>query len=172
MQPFRFFDLPTEIRSMILDLVLPQDCVYQPVSAYSGDETTIDLPVLTASHQMYQEALPIFYGRNTFNLYIVPRVTSLISWTIQPAHQLAYLRKVHVYVHMYRGKLTPPTKNMIDEVVQTLKKCSNLIMLAITISFISVKPLYVERRRTALCANDVVEAFGEVKGPKKVRIRY
>ena len=172
MQPFRFFDLPTEIRSMILDLALPRDCAFQPVSAHNGDDSTINISVLTASHQMYEEALPILYGHNTINLYIFPRVTSLMPWTIQPAHHLAHLRNVHVYVHMYRGKLTLPTKKMIEEVVQTLKKCSNLVMLRIIISFIPVKPLYVERRRTALCANDVVEAFGEVKAPRKVRISY
>ena len=157
---------------MILEAALPQDCVYQPVSIYSGDEVIVDIPLLTANRQMHQEALPIFYGHNTFNLHIVPRVSSLVSWTNQPAHQLEYLRKVHVYVHTYRGKLTQPTKHMIDKAVRTLKKCSSLVMLRISISFISVKPLYVEHRRSALCVNDVVDEFVEVPGARKVRIRY
>ena len=172
MEPFRFFDLPTEIRSMILEFALPSDRVYQPVSIYSGDQDTLDIPILTTSHQMHQEALPMFYGRNTFNIYIVPRVSTLITWTSQPAHQLAYIRNVHVYVHMYRGKLTGPIIHMIEKAVETLNQCLSLVLLRITVSFISVKPFYVERRRTAMCVNDVVEEFGEVRGARKVRVRY
>ena len=157
---------------MIVQLALPHNCIYQPVSAYRGEKVAVDIPILTASHQMHKEALPIFYRHNTFGLCIFPRVRSLPPWTFQPAHQLAHVRKVHVYVHTYRGKLTQPTKDMIDQVIHTLKKCSNLMILGIIVSFISVNPSYMEHRRSALCVNDVVEAFSEVQGARKVRIRY
>lgn len=67
--PFRFFDLPSELRIKILDiaLVLPRTI---DVTVDNARRVAPRLQVMRVSRQMHEEAKHVFYGHNTFRIFV------------------------------------------------------------------------------------------------------
>ena len=66
-QPFRFFNLPFELRATILGLLLHQDRTIDlnPINYKSHSRR---MKIFLTSHRMHEEALTVFYGGHTFRL--------------------------------------------------------------------------------------------------------
>lgn len=66
-QPFRFFDLPLELRATILGLLLHLDRTIDlnPINYKSQSRR---MKIFLTSHRMHEEALKVFYGGHTFRL--------------------------------------------------------------------------------------------------------
>ncbi|KAK9769717.1 hypothetical protein AB5N19_08345 [Seiridium cardinale] len=66
---FRFFDLPGELRTAILEHLV---IIHSEVPVYAKRETCTESPpmvltdLLLVSHQLYREASGLFYGQNNF----------------------------------------------------------------------------------------------------------
>ncbi|KZF24510.1 hypothetical protein L228DRAFT_245465 [Xylona heveae TC161] len=70
--PFRFFDLPYELRDRIYEFVLVHNERLPVPIDMSPSNPRLVAPVLDCfltSKQFYEEAYPVFYGRNTFRLF-------------------------------------------------------------------------------------------------------
>ncbi|MCJ1371016.1 hypothetical protein MMC20_002231 [Loxospora ochrophaea] len=81
--PFRFFDLPAELRRKILSNVLIVDQVID-IDSRNHRRLTPRLETFLTSRRFHQEAYPVFYGGNTFRILPVgskrqPLLTSLPS---------------------------------------------------------------------------------------------
>lgn len=65
--PFRFFDLPFELRATILDLLLHLDRTIDlnPINYKSQSRR---MKIFLTSHRMHEEALKVFYGGHMFRL--------------------------------------------------------------------------------------------------------
>lgn len=77
MESFRVMDLPRELRDNIYEhcLVVPGDIVHYPeyyshdrITDYKDRKLTGFLSLLYVSKQVYEEASPIFYSKNTFRI--------------------------------------------------------------------------------------------------------
>lgn len=83
-QPFRFFDLPYELRLRVYEelLIFPKTIDLDP-SNYCTVAPALRL--FLASHRMHDEAARIFYGRNTFRVFpihgrYINRKHPLLAW--------------------------------------------------------------------------------------------
>jgi hypothetical protein len=91
--PFRFLDLPRELRDKIYELVFPSDRGFvRFFNKYSPQEgkirpTNMKINLLFSCRQIYTEALPILYKVNTFC------ISSLVSKEFELVHH----RNVEVY---------------------------------------------------------------------------
>ncbi len=67
-QPFRFLDLPAELRRCILESAL---CVHHTIDLdpANGRDIVPRLGLLLTSRKVHDEAYPLFYGSHTFRLF-------------------------------------------------------------------------------------------------------
>lgn len=68
-QPFRFSDLPSELRAQILGLVLVTDTTTVDLDANNHHHGRRRLHILLVSRRFHTEASQIFYGSNTFRVF-------------------------------------------------------------------------------------------------------
>ena len=66
--PFRFFDLPSELRYRIFQAFLLQDRTLD-LSPENHDTAADRLNLFLTSRQVHDEAYPIFYGGHTFRIF-------------------------------------------------------------------------------------------------------
>lgn len=67
-QPFRFFDLPSELRLRILTLALVTDQIVD-LSPINYGAARHRMNIFLASHRFHDEAYPVFYGGHTFRIF-------------------------------------------------------------------------------------------------------
>jgi len=102
-QPFRFFDLPTELRLKILRIVLLVDRVID--IDYNNHPQT---KIFTVSKNFHKEASSVFYGINTFRIFPTRggvdgrKVYPLISRF--PAHYRAHLTSLELRLGPFWSK--------------------------------------------------------------------
>jgi hypothetical protein len=79
---FAFMDFPPEIRNVIYLLVLKYEVVLQrpPIGSTTGSLFPKHIGILMSSQQINQEASPIFYAVNAFQVNIYP------GFATQPLH--------------------------------------------------------------------------------------
>ena len=67
-QPFRFFDLPSELRLKILGFALVTDHIVDlNPNNYGAARRRMNL--FLTSHRVHEEAYPVFYGGHTFRIF-------------------------------------------------------------------------------------------------------
>ena len=115
-EPFRFFDLPFELRSKILAVVLMTSRTYSldPENFRVGQKR---LNVFLTSRQMHEEAYRVFYGGHTFRIFpthgrffgdkIVPLIARL------PARYREAL--VSLELRLGPGWNSPPSSWKVDD---------------------------------------------------------
>lgn len=158
-QPFRFFDLPAEIRGMILGHVLEFERPLVQESPHSGDrkplidikvlatirpKPLIDIRVLATNHRMHDEAVQIFYGRNIFTLYLYAlALDGLPIWIAHPEHPIRHLRRVRIIVSdsWIRWYQKDPGyqrhQALTDEMTRVLALCQNIQLMEIVFTYLS-----------------------------------
>ncbi|MCJ1451569.1 hypothetical protein MMC28_001909 [Mycoblastus sanguinarius] len=148
-QPFRFMDLPPEIRIMILRLLLRWE---QELTAMDADQEhycdylPLDVRIFAVSRIMQAEAEQVFYQGNTLRIYLddhLPMSIRRASKSKTPT-SLQWLKRIRIVIlrspkltatgldESYRDQQVRKAKILVD----ALKHCTRLVQVKIT-SFIN-----------------------------------
>jgi hypothetical protein len=113
-QFFRFFDLPSELRLRVYELLLvfPKTFDLDPQNARTIAPT---LRLLTVNQQMHDEASRVFYARNTFRVFpihgkYINKKHPLLAWL--PRKYRAHLTRLELRVGP--GFTKPPKHWVVD----------------------------------------------------------
>ena len=177
MQPFRFFDLPAEIRSIILRLALEWEGKLHQLTAYTKDvrnlgEPLVDTQLLATSRQMQVEALPIFYGYNTFCVEINNEFGNIPPWITYPTQTTSHIRKVllEICICVPNEILRYTPQFLVAPVIRALKLCPSLESLQITVEIYCpyVRGHVGRAADPSLFTTDLLELFVGISGNKEV----
>jgi hypothetical protein len=124
-KPFRFFDLPAELRIRIYEIIFYIDRTIDIGTCYNARLTRL-LEQMLASHQYHEEATSVFFRVNTIRIFstdaprtrkpLIPRMTPYIrnalstlelrlgpdwrrppaNWAVTPAYKLAECKGLRV----------------------------------------------------------------------------
>jgi 5-methylcytosine-specific restriction endonuclease McrA len=99
-KPFRFLELPLELRQEVYRLVLSrkrQVFQFPPDGSAATTNGPVDVRIFAVSRVVYEESIPIFYQSNTFAIDVdsLPLFLQESTGNISP-RPTALLRKVHV----------------------------------------------------------------------------
>jgi hypothetical protein len=113
-QPFRFFDLPFELRLRVYEEVLisPKTIDLDPTNYRTVAPA---LRLFLVDHRMHQEASRVFYGRNTFRVFpihgrYINRKHPLLAWF--PRKYRAHLTRLEL--RLGPGFTKPPKCWVVD----------------------------------------------------------
>jgi len=115
-QPFRFFDLPSELRIKILSMVLLTDKTIDldPLNYKTSQKR---LSLFLASHALHSEASAFYYSTNTFRIlpthgrFFGNKTVPLLARL--PTHYLAYLTSLEL--RLGPGWSKPPRSWRVDD---------------------------------------------------------
>lgn len=128
---FRFFDLPSELRTTILEqlVVLPKGHDFTnshvPLPVHTGEDTgeVVLMDIFLVCLQMYQEASAIFYTQNTFRIHLGNRKACdhlvedgrLLSAHCQDARRR--IRNLTVYLKRVGGGVTSLLEPVLTDMI-------------------------------------------------------
>lgn len=144
-EPFRFFDLPSELRLRVYEylLIFPMTIDLDPTNHHI---IAPDLRVFLVDHRMHEEASRVFYGRNTFRVFpihgrYINRKHPLLAW---------FPRRYRVHITRLELRLGPgftkPPKCWVVDSRLGLAATKKLYKLKI---FVEIDP----------ASNDIFEGF-------------
>lgn len=113
-QPFRFFDLPSELRATILELLLVKDKTID-LDPSNGRTILPSLRLFFVSRRMHAEASHIFYAQNTFRIFAINGRffhTKKQLLTRLPAHYITQMRSLEL--RLGPGFNKPPKGWVVD----------------------------------------------------------
>jgi hypothetical protein len=114
-QPFRFLDLPPEIREKIYTLLIHSPSPYislSPTSEFSPQHSTFPHSFLLVSSQIYHELRPLYFSSNAFSLNVHRRNDNW-SYFLSPS----FLDNRRQIRHLRIVALRWGTKNFFTEVL-------------------------------------------------------
>jgi len=133
---FRFLDLPSEIRDRIYEHVFLEPHTVD-LSPENRKNLAPRLELLQVSRQIYNEAYPVFYGRNTFRVFPTHDQCFHTKWVLLTRLPRRY-RKAITSMELRLGPgWTKPPKSWNTGAQLGLKDCTSLRRLKI---FIEIDP--------------------------------
>ena len=177
-QPFRFFDLPAEIRSMTLGHALEFE---GPLRQYSPNfgrrQFLIDIRLLTTNHQMYKEASPIFHGLNRFNffLYLID-YDGLPNWVAYPEQFTRHLRRFRIILDTCWIRWSQKNHEIMDKVTRTLALCQRLELVEILFVVQSAYRCYIDypetfKKPTSASIKGLLSQLSGIPGKRAIYVR-
>ena len=146
-KPFRFLELPLELRQEVYRLVLSRNRqVFQfpPDGSAATTNGPVDVRIFAVSRVVYEESIPIFYQSNTFAINVdnLPLFVQESTGNISP-RPTALLRTVHIGLLLIRTDpmwdLDCPIENHLTKQLKLaqlwsmLESCRRLISVEVTI---------------------------------------
>lgn len=173
-QPFRFFDLPAEVRILILGHALGFGCALKaPCHDPQRTESLADVQLLATNRQMHTEASHVFYGHNVFHMPIYSLSYRLPDWIAHPEQIPCHLRIFRILVHGYWTDWYPRNQNLVDQLTRALALCSQLELLEIVFVFetmdsSSLTSLSILAKPDSSFIKSVVDTFSGIPCKKAV----
>lgn len=181
-QPFRFMDLPTEIRLQVFKILLTHDkeIVQMPVNNPTKDYQwlPVDTRVFTVNSRVKEEAEQVFYRNNTFRVDAHDLLPLFILRLAGPAaaNAKALFRRIHVRI-LYRVTIPssagkPEALRARDDLQQRLKLTSRALMQCTRLTLIEMTPMYragrLVRRGLSRDFDKFIGCFAEIRGVENV----
>lgn len=133
-QPFRFFDLPSELRTYVLELLLVKD---KTVDLDPSNTRTL-IPCLRlffVSRRMHAEASHVFYSQNTFRIFAINGrffQTKKQLLTRLPVRYITHMRSLEL--RLGTGFNKPPKSWVVDSKLK-LDAAVNVRLLKVFVEF-------------------------------------
>lgn len=165
--PFRFFDLPSEVRNLIYDFTLFSKPAYRGAK---GRRKASRLSCLLANHKMHAESTYILYSTTRFPLFFLQSFESppLLS-ELAPLY-LPFVANLRMTVGPSWTD-PPKTWRVTRQLTKTLKQLTSVQTLRVFVEFDPSHPAFAKYRRsygfyTDFCGDllgDVLEGMPQLK---------
>lgn len=167
LEPFRFFDLPSELRNRVYQLLLFSKPEYRRAD---GTRPGSRINPLLANKLMHEEASHILYSTTRFNIFPIQVFEGAYTVLDLPIHYLDHVANLQMTVGPSWTKI-PDSWKVGRVVARRLKKAVKVQTLRVFVEFDPTNPIFAKYRisydfYTNFCGNllgDVLEVMPQLR---------
>lgn len=166
-EPFRFFDLPSELRNRVYYLLLFSKSEYR---RSDGTRPGSRINILTVNKRMHEEASHILYSTTRFNLFPLQVFDAPFTILDLPTHYLDHVANLKMTVGPSWTSI-PKAWKVTRVLTKCLKRATQVQTLRVFVEFDPSNPIFAKYRisydfYTNFCGNllgDVLEVMPQLR---------